>query len=352
MPSKPLVSVILPVYNGRQVLAEAIDSVLNQTHRNLELVIVDDGSSDGSIELLDHYQRADSRVVVHLHAVNKGITASLNDLARAARGDFVTVMNQDDVSVPDRVERQVAYLETHEDVGAVGSAARIIDESGAPLRIKRYPTRAGLTAWSLFFFNSLLHPSTTIRRTALESVGYYPPGYGGGTEDYALWVRLSRATSIANVPDVLLHYRVWGSNVTKAAWQTQESEATRIVCEHASELLGRPVTRDQAEALRGLSTDRYPEAVDAIEELAMLIEGLREAFLRRRRIAAADARAVNRDAGVRLWLLAVLASRRSPRVASALAAAAARASPPSVLTFAGKAARRLTSGLSKRLARR
>jgi glycosyltransferase involved in cell wall biosynthesis len=352
MPSNPLVSVILPVYNGRRVLAEAIDSILNQTHRDLELVIVDDGSTDGSIELLQGYERSDSRVVLHLHAVNQGITASLNDLARAARGEFVAVMNQDDVSVTDRLERQVVYLRRREDIAAVGSAARIINEQGTPTILKRYPASAGLTAWSLFFLNSLLHPSTMIRRSALESAGYYPVGYGSGTEDYALWVRLSKRTRIANIPDVLLHYRVWEANVTTAAWAAQESEATRIVREHASDVLGAAVSTDQAYALRGLSTDRYPQDLETIKDLADLIDRLRRAFLAAQRLPPAEVNEVNRDAGVRLWLLAAVAARQWPRAATSLVAAATRVSPPSVLTFAGKVARRLTAGLSQRLRKR
>jgi hypothetical protein len=154
-------------------------------------------------------------------------------------------------------------------------------------------------------------------------------------------------TRLVNLPDVLLDYRTWEKNVTTTAWKTQESEATRIVREHASELLGHQISTDEAYALRGLSTDRYPTDIHTIESLGAQIQGLRRAFLRTYRVTPADRRAVNRDAGVRLWLLAFLA-RRSPKVAASLAAAATRVSPFSGLAFAAKASRRLASGLAAR----
>ena len=212
MSATPAVSVVLPVYNGERHLAEALDSVLAQTFTDFEFLIIDDGSTDGSPALLEAYAKRDSRVRVHRHPVNSGITATLNTGCRLARGRFVAITNQDDVCLPQRLEKQLAYLEAHPDVSLLGGAAVLINEEGRFLRIKQYPADPALATWSMLFLSSILHPAATIRREILEQVGFYPAGYGGGTEDYALGTRISHVSKLCSLPDVLLRYRLHAQN--------------------------------------------------------------------------------------------------------------------------------------------
>lgn len=335
----PLVSVVLPVYNGDEHLPEALDSILSQTHRDFELIAVDDGSTDGSGDLLAAYASRDSRVRVWPHRTNAGITASLNDGCRQATGEFVAIANQDDICLPDRLAKQVAYLAAHPEIGAVGAATRIVDQHGTALRLKEYPTDPALASWLMHFFNSLLHPVTMFRRQVLEAVGFYPVGYGGGTEDYALCTRLTRVTRIANLPDVLLHYRVHASNVTKTRWLQQESEADRIVTEHAEYRLGTEVGRTLAGHLRGLSTERFTSDPDTLRALAQTVRRLHDAFARQSGFAPRELVGVHQDAAVRLWVLAGLAAARAPLLAGSLAAGALAMSPASVALLTLKAAR-------------
>jgi hypothetical protein len=342
---KPTVSVVLPVYNGQRFLAEAVDSVLKQTYREFQFVIVDDGSTDRTNEIVKSFARSDSRIVVETHPRNLGVTAPLNDACRLASGEWLAVMNHDDVCEPDRLEKQVAFLSRHPDIGVVGGAVAIIDERGRRRGVKRYPTAPGFVPWAILFYNCFAHSTVMMRRQALEAVGYYPSGYDGGAVDYALFMRLSRVTRMANLDDVVLHYRVSGESVTSKAWGTQETNATRLVREGMAQIVGRSVPVELASALRGLSTNHYPDSVGAIRDLGDLIQELREAFLKQQRLNDAEARSVNRDAAVRLWLLAVLATRRSPSLAYALAASAARISPMSALSFVRKASRQATTRL-------
>jgi glycosyltransferase involved in cell wall biosynthesis len=347
---KPTISVVLPVYNGQRFLAEAVNSVLKQTFREFQFVIVDDGSTDRSAEMLEGFARSDSRVVVQPHLRNLGICSTMNDACRLASGEYLAVMNQDDVCQPQRLERQVAFLRRHPDIGVVGGAVEIVDERGRRRGVKRYPTAPGFVPWAMLFYNCFAHPAVMMRRQALEAAGYYPTGYDGGAEDYALFMRISRATRVANLDDVVLRYRVWGGNVTTKAWEAQENSCTRIVRDAVEQIVSRSVPVELAAALRGLSTDHYPHSAGAIRDLGFLIQELRDAFLKQQslRLSVAEARAVNRDAAVRLWLLAGLATRRSPSLAYALGTSAARISPLSALSFAGKVSRQVTTRLLRR----
>src|SRR5947208_11205951 len=151
----PLVSVVMPVYNGERFVVEAVRSILAQTFRDFECIVVDDGSTDRTPELLAIEQTGDPRLVVHRQPSNMGFRMALNTGCALARGEFIARMDADDVSLPTRLERQVAFLRANPRVGAVGSAIQVIDDRGVRSRIKSYPLGSGLAAWSMLFFNSL-----------------------------------------------------------------------------------------------------------------------------------------------------------------------------------------------------
>src|SRR5262249_44526169 len=177
----PLVSVVMPVYNGERFVVEAVRSILAQTFRDFECLVVDDGSTDRTPELLAAEQARDPRLVVHRQPANLGFREALTTGCALARGELIARMDADDISLPTRLERQVAFLQTHPKVGVVGSAVQFLDDRGAPGAIKLNPLGSGLAAWSMVFFNSLVHPSVTLRRAALEAAGGYPAGCAGGT---------------------------------------------------------------------------------------------------------------------------------------------------------------------------
>lgn len=348
MTAPPAVSVLLPVYNGERHLAEALDSVLAQTFTDFEFLVIDDGSTDGCRDILSTYARRDSRVRLHRQPVNSGITATLNAGCRLTRGRFVAIANQDDVCLPRRLEAQLAYLDSHPGVGLVGAWADLIDDHGRFLRIKQYPTDPALATWSMHFMSSVLHPVATVRRDIMERIGFYPVGYGGGSEDYALGMKISQISQVCNLAEVLVRYRFHAGNFSDQRRDEQEAEGDRIVAEGVQYALGRSITHELGFRLRGLSTDQFTRDPKIIRELGDLIDGLRRVFVRRPDFSAQDLAGVHRDAAVRLWLLAYLAAPNAPGLAVALSAKALSISPTSVVAFATKASRAIGQRLRSR----
>ena len=199
----PTVSVILPVYNAIGTVAAAVYSILNQSLRELELIVVDDGSTDGSGQMLSGL--LDDRLKVMNHCRNLGISRSLNLGMEAARGKYVARMDADDVAHTERFERQVAFLEANSDVGLCGSS---VCASGAGTSsIWRHPLKHEEIRILLLFENPIFHPTVMFRRALLTRIGLaYEPGWDGA-EDYRLWARLADKVVMANLDEPLVTYR-------------------------------------------------------------------------------------------------------------------------------------------------
>ncbi len=211
----PKVSVILPVYNGEDFLKEAIESILSQTFTDFEFIIIDDGSTDGTSAILKDYQKIDNRIIVHQYD-HRGLIQTLNEGCRLAHGDYIARMDADDISMPERLEKQVNYLEKNPDIGVLGCGVKIIDSRGKEIKIIRFPKEHGVLKWRLCFYNALTfaHPAVIMRRTLIEEVG----GYNSEaihSEDYELWRQLSKLTRFSNLQEVLFCLRKHESNITR-----------------------------------------------------------------------------------------------------------------------------------------
>ena len=202
-----LVSVIIPVYNAARYLTAAIDSVLSQSYRDLEIIAVDDGSTDASGTILADYAARDSRIRV-ITRRNTGIVGALNDGIAAADGDLIARMDADDISLPQRLERQAAYLTDHPECVAVGTDVLYTDPEGAPL-IQHHPSEHhDAIVDQLLGGNggALIHPTIMARSRSIEAAGCYRARYQW-IEDLDLYLRLSELGRLANLPEVHLHYR-------------------------------------------------------------------------------------------------------------------------------------------------
>ena len=202
-----LVSVVIPVYNAARFLSTAIDSILSQTYCDFELIAVDDGSTDPSGDILEDCAARDSRIKV-ISRRNTGIVGALNDGIAAAHGDLIARMDADDISLPHRLEKQVAYLAVHPECVAVGTDVLYTDPEGAPL-VRHHPaeTHDGIMEQLLNGNGgALIHPTVTVRRRSLEEAGGYRARYQW-IEDLDLYLRLSDRGRLANLPEVHLHYR-------------------------------------------------------------------------------------------------------------------------------------------------
>ena len=227
--SKIEVSVVLPVWNGGPFLAEAIESITRQTFSALELLVIDDGSTDESREIASEAARSDPRIRV-LSQAHGGIVSALNAGIAAARGRYIARMDADDVSEPLRLEKQITFLEAHSRCVAVGSNIEIIDQRGERMGELHYPvdhrdiTGALLSARG----GGLAHPSVVMRAEALRGVGGYRSGLYP-CEDLDLWLRLMEVGDLANVGEPLLRHRRHPGSVGVRERERQLSLAVELV---------------------------------------------------------------------------------------------------------------------------
>lgn len=211
----PRVSVVLPVYNAEQFVVEAMESILRQSLAAFELVVIDDGSTDRSYALLAALADRDLRIRL-ITRENRGLTRSLNEGLELAAADYVAIMNADDISLPDRLARQAAFLDGHPRVAAVGTQTRLVGVERSHGPITRLPESPAAMRAFLPKASPLAHPSVMLRRPLVLAIGGYRPQMEPA-EDYDLWLRLAEHHDLANLPDVLLEYRVHAGQATAKA---------------------------------------------------------------------------------------------------------------------------------------
>ncbi len=208
----PKISVILPVYNGEKYLKEAIESVLVQTFTDFELIVIDDGSIDGSAEIVKGY--ADPRII-YIQKEHSGIIATLNRGLKESKGELIARFDCDDLCEPDRLEEQNRFFEEHSECMVAGSYAIEIDENGQVTGMLDYvPTDTESIRKYAILHNPFIHPSVMMRKSLFETTEGYRDRYLHA-EDYELWTRVIYRNECANIPKRLIRYRMHGSQITK-----------------------------------------------------------------------------------------------------------------------------------------
>lgn len=228
----PLVSVLMPVYNTERYVARAIESMLQQTLTQFELLILDDGSTDGSLQILQAYTAQDKRIRLTSRE-NQGIPRSRNQLLQQAQAEWIAPMDSDDIARPDRLARQVAFLQQHPEVACVGSAYQLIDAQGR-LLLTRFgvpETNAEIQQSLLAGLGGIHQPCAMFRRSLALAVGGYDETMPV-CEDLDLWLRLGEVGELANLPEPLLQYRLHRRSITEQR-QALELEQSRRACEQA-----------------------------------------------------------------------------------------------------------------------
>ena len=238
------VSVVIPVWNGERYLATAIESVLAQTHPHFELIIVDDGSTDGTAIIADGYARCDPRVR-RVRQPNQGVAAARNTGLRVARGQWVACLDSDDLMLPHRLERQIAFIAVHPEVKVFGSVCRYINEDGcfrgghtigAPIR-SRADLEALLEDDQLI---GLTHPSVMMHRDTILALGGYDRAMEPA-EDLDLWMRVAQAGHLVLQDDeVLTDYRVHGASIMGTHAAKGSLASMLVAARAAARRAGRP----------------------------------------------------------------------------------------------------------------
>jgi|TARA_B100001964_G_C14230276_1_gene599677 glycosyltransferase involved in cell wall biosynthesis len=216
----PKISVILPVYNGEKYLAEAIESILAQTFRHFELIIVDDGSTDRSLEIIEGH--SDKRIHVIRNSENLGITKSLNIGLKKGKGEYVARHDADDVSLPNRLEEQLKYLEANLEVGVVGTNVYNIREDGTVVGSSSLDLEP--TFEKLLKGNRIVHGSVMMRKHVLEEHNYYNEDFGC-SQDYELWLRISKGYLIKNIKNPLYKLRSHKGRLSTERFKLQAFES-------------------------------------------------------------------------------------------------------------------------------
>jgi glycosyltransferase involved in cell wall biosynthesis len=206
----PLVSIVLPVYNGEKYLTESLDSVLSQTYQNWELVIINDGSTDGTENLILNYQ--DKRIKYLKNDGNKGIIFSLNRGIQESKGVYIARLDADDIALPFRIEKQVEFLSDNLDYVLCGSYFQTIDSKGKLLKTVTFPSNNRDAQSYLLLHNCFCHSAIMMRSHIAKELKYDEKFQV--CEDYDLWYRISRVGKILNLPVVAILYRVHDSNMS------------------------------------------------------------------------------------------------------------------------------------------
>jgi len=238
MKKEPLISVVMPVFNGEKYLAQAIDSILTQTYRNFEFIIIDDGSTDSTGSMVA--QINDKRVRVISHQKNKGIVISLNDGIMASRGKYIARMDADDVSHQSRFLIQVEFLNKNPDIVVVGTFLKITSPEGKLLFTIEQPTRDQAIKNFLLQDSCLAHGSVMMRKSAVVKVGMYSTSKKvHHAEDYDLFTRLGAKYKLANIPEYLYIRKEHLNSVSHQNYAIQQRSASYI-CQRAKKLIKLP----------------------------------------------------------------------------------------------------------------
>lgn len=214
------VSILMPVYNGEAHLEDAINSILKQTYRDFELITVDDASSDGSLSILERYAKQDSRIKVITNNKNIGLTKSLIKAIDMAQGRYLARQDADDISLPERLEKQIDFLEQNLSYVAIGTSATIIDENDSVIKKALAPKSWLMIKRILRFGNCFLHGSMMFRKEDYFKVGGYRDLFHVG-QDYDLWLRMSNLKKMRNLKDNLYLWRTSNNNISSSKTDTQ-----------------------------------------------------------------------------------------------------------------------------------
>ncbi len=225
---RPEISVVMSVYNGERYLKEALDSILEQTFSDFEFIIIDDGSTDRSREILTEYAAREARIRLIENAQNIGLTKSLNKGLLQAQGRYIARQDADDISLPQRFEMQLAYLTAHQKIGLLGTSCTTIDKYGKAGKIREKPVTDTEIRWTILFDNPFWHTSVMFRRKLIKEHQLMYTEHIKFAQDYELWARMLHHTRAANLATPLVNVRFHSEQISTQKLDEQEATVLQV----------------------------------------------------------------------------------------------------------------------------
>lgn len=312
----PAISIIMPVYNAESYLSQAIESILLQTFRDFEFIIINDGSTDSSSQIVEMV--SDTRIRYYQNDGNQGIVFTLNRGLSLALGKYIARMDADDIALPSRLAKQFVFMENHPSVGLLGANTILIDEQGKLLQDGRtsfsthpFERLPAVLRWNLLWGAGVSHPTVMFRRQLLIDKDLTYCSDFSCTEDYDLWTRIATHSDITYLPEALLFYRINSAGISNTSRQRQQRQVLKITQREISNLLGEDIDYDSLEALhvfifRGEADPKY----DYVSAVAYLTQ-IYQAFLSRHSLTNADERALRHKISATIVALARCARMHS-----------------------------------------
>ncbi len=271
----PVVSVLMPVYNGEAYLAESISSILAQTYADFELIIINDGSTDSSSQVIQSFR--DPRIRSYSQP-NQGLPATLNRAIGLARGIYLARQDQDDVSLPDRFEKQVDLLERNPEYGIVGTWSSIRVGTQDTEYGHSHPLDNETLKFNLLFSTYFVHSSVMLRKAVFEKVGLYSTEKSRQPEDFELWSRVVRdgRFKVANIPERLIVYREVAGSMSRKYWLSYAERVLALCAENLAWASGRDITDSVVTDMAAL-IHRTPDKIVRMPDFCAIHDALLEA---------------------------------------------------------------------------
>jgi len=278
MNNDPLVSVLVTVYNRENFLGEAIESIINQTYKNIEIIIVNDGSTDRTEEIIRSYMKKDERIILLNNNENIGIPKSENKALAVARGKYIARLDSDDIALPERIQTQVEFMESHPEIGVLGSNAFLIDEVGKVQGQTHLFERHELIHWTMLIRGCpMVHPSVMFRRKIDNEPVFYNENYCAA-DDWELWSRLINKTKFQNLRLPLVYYRDHKGNISKIKRDEQKEEDIEIKKRVLCEFLGVQIPDHLVEITRTMMYCSPNEARELVQWLNAIFIRMQEKY--------------------------------------------------------------------------
>jgi len=279
------VTVLMSVHNGEKYLPQSVESILNQTYDNYEFIIIDDGSTDSSYSILEKYASEHSQIVLIKNEKNLGLTKSLNLGLKRAKGKYIARQDHDDISFPERLEKEVKHLENNPDVVLVTGNFDLIDSQGQIIKQIRKFIEPQLISWFLLFYNAIGgHSLVMYRKKEVLALNGYSEDFHY-SQDHELWLRLVEIGKFVIMPDVLLQWRHHDKNISTENKSEQEALSLRCTQNSISQLIGEDISKAKSQELRNLWLRRLSTDSEA-KYLHMYLKQIYAAFLKKNRTDA------------------------------------------------------------------